>query len=73
MEILKFTLGGKKRMFQKAGKECLRLFYLWNIHKIALLGLFGRYPWLWWLFSNQGFYEKRKKITRDYSELSGIL
>ena len=41
MEILKFTLGGKNACFRKPERNAYGYFTYGNIHKIALLGLFG--------------------------------
>lgn len=41
MEILKFTLSGKSACFRKPERNAYGYFTYGNIHKVALLGLFG--------------------------------
>ena len=41
MDILKFTLGGKTAFFKKPEVNTYYYFTFGNIHKVALLGIFG--------------------------------
>ena len=41
MDILRFTLGGKTAFFKKPEVNTYCLFTFGNIHRVALLGMFG--------------------------------
>ena len=41
MEILRFTLSGKNAFFKKPDVNTYNYFTYGNIHKVALLGIFG--------------------------------
>ncbi|MTI46539.1 MAG: type I-B CRISPR-associated protein Cas5 [Firmicutes bacterium] len=67
MEIIKFTLGGKFGFFKKPDVNTYLYFTYGNIHKVALMGMFGAI--LGYKGYNQmSFYKKYKKDFEDLIE-----
>ena len=71
MEILKFTLSGKNACFRKPERNAYGYFTYGNIHKIALLGLFGAILGYGGYSQNRDFMKKGRKslgLVQSYPE-----
>lgn len=70
MEVLRFTLSGKNAFFKKPDVNAYYYFTYGNIHKVALLGIFGAILGYGGYTQMQNF-DKRKKrteVTEGYPE-----
>lgn len=70
MEILRFTLGGKNACFRKPEMNSYVYFTYGNIHKVALLGMFGALLGYGGYTKMQGFAKGKHKemLTQGYPE-----
>lgn len=62
MEILRFTLGGKNAFFKKPEVNSYCYFTYGNIHKVALLGIFGAILGYKGYTQQMGYEKKKKQI-----------
>lgn len=70
MEILRFTLSGRHAFFKKPEVNSYYYFTYGNIHKVALLGIFGAMLGYGGYTQMQGFSKERnqKKLSKGYPE-----
>lgn len=70
MEILRFTLSGKNACFRKPEMNSYCYFTYGNIHKVALLGMFGALLGYGGYTRMQGFAKKKRKemLTQSFPE-----
>ena len=70
MEILRFTLSGKSACFRKPEMNSYCYFTYGNIHKVALLGMFGAILGYGGYTQMQDFSRRKKKggLTESYPE-----
>lgn len=70
MEILRFTLSGKYAFFKKPEVNSYCYFTYGNIHKVAILGIFGAMLGYGGYTQMQGFEKKKKQpqVTMSYPE-----
>lgn len=70
MEILRFTLSGKNAFFKKPEVNSYYYYTFGNIHKVALLGIFGAILGYGGYTQMQDFAKKKKKkeLTESYPE-----
>ena len=65
MQALKFTLSGKTAFFKRPEVNTYYYFTFGNIHKVALLGMFGA------ILGYQG-YDNTKELPEFYRKLKGV-
>lgn len=70
MEILRFTLSGSNAFFKKPEVNSYCYFTYGNIHKVALLGMFGAILGYGGYTQQQGYQKKKKsvKLEENYPE-----
>lgn len=67
MDIFRFTLGGKHAFFKKPEVNSYYYFTYGNIHKVALLGMFGAILGYGGYTQMKGFEKKKKQDELTYS------
>ena len=66
MDILRFTLSGKQAFFKKPEVNSYYYFTYGNIHKVALLGIFGAILGYGGYTQMQGFRQAFQNFMKSY-------